>query len=233
MTLEQGWRSPASFWWRWASRPPRAGLPPGCRGRQSRVQWPTVPEEARNGPARIPSPELARRRHTTAGVAWKRARRSTSRRSSPRRRPRRTRRRDISKPCSSSARKWKSASLRGAIAQSRKQAVEQRLGRFWPVFQSWSKDPRPFPPRAIDAVVSEFDTGFRKLDWAQQRPRCVFETGIGVTARIPHVQTADSVGASRPAESPSRARARRVRRRSSRPCSIAEIVSRPAPSRRR
>ena len=76
----------------------------------------------------------------------------------------------------------------GPDRESRKRAVDQRLGRFWPVFQSWNKDPNSVRAANIDALVSEFDTGFRKLDWAQQRPRCVFQTGIGVTARIPHAQ---------------------------------------------
>jgi RNA polymerase sigma factor (sigma-70 family) len=82
----------------------------------------------------------------------------------------------------------------GSDRESRKRAVEQRLGRFWPLFQSWIKDPTSVSAASIDALVSEFDTGFRKLDWAQQRPRCVFETGLGATARIPHVQTVGHVG---------------------------------------
>ena len=81
----------------------------------------------------------------------------------------------------------------GADRESRKKTVEQRLARFWPVFQSWSKDPSTVAAGAIDAVVSEFDTGFRKLDWAQQRPRCVFQTGVGMTAQIPHVRVVGQV----------------------------------------
>ncbi len=81
----------------------------------------------------------------------------------------------------------------GADRESRKKAVDQRLGGFWPVFQEWSKDPRAVPVATIDAVVSEFDTGFRKLDWAQQRRRCVFQSGVGATARIPHMQAARQV----------------------------------------
>ncbi len=81
----------------------------------------------------------------------------------------------------------------GSDRQSRKKAVEQRLGHFWPVFRAWSNDPRAVPFATIDAVVSEFDTGFRKLDWAQQRLRCVFQSNLGTTARIPHVQAAGSV----------------------------------------
>ena len=39
----------------------------------------------------------------------------------------------------------------GADRQSRKNAVEKRLGRFWPVFQSWTKDPASVPATTIDA----------------------------------------------------------------------------------
>ena len=81
----------------------------------------------------------------------------------------------------------------GADRQSRARAIEQRLARFWPIFQSWSKDPSSVPTATIDAMVSEFDTGFRKLDSAQQRPRCVFQTGIGAIARIPHAQVVSNV----------------------------------------
>ena len=82
----------------------------------------------------------------------------------------------------------------GSDRESRKRAVERRLGRFWPIFQAWSKDPRSVSAESIDALVFEFDTGFRKLDWAQQQPRCVFETGLDATARVPHVQTVGHVG---------------------------------------
>jgi RNA polymerase sigma factor (sigma-70 family) len=81
----------------------------------------------------------------------------------------------------------------GADRQSRAQAVEQRLARFYPLFQSWSKEEISVPAATIDAMLSEFDTGFRKLDWAQQRPRCVFQSGIGATARVPHAQVVSNV----------------------------------------
>jgi RNA polymerase sigma factor (sigma-70 family) len=81
----------------------------------------------------------------------------------------------------------------GADRQSRAQAVEQRLARFFPLFQSWSKEESSVPAATIDAMLSEFDTGFRKLDWAQQRPRCVFQAAIGSTARIPHAQVVSNV----------------------------------------
>ena len=55
----------------------------------------------------------------------------------------------------------------GNDRQSRKQSVEARLARFFPVYQSWSRDPGSVDAATIDAVVEEFDTGFRKIDWCR------------------------------------------------------------------
>jgi hypothetical protein len=81
----------------------------------------------------------------------------------------------------------------GAERQRRKMAVEERLGRFWEIFQSWTKDSRSVRLEQIDHLLSQFDAGFRKLDLAQQIPRCVFQPGLGVTARIPHAQSVGHV----------------------------------------
>ena len=81
----------------------------------------------------------------------------------------------------------------GPERESRKQAVEQRSRRFAEVLQASWKAPHSVPAARIDAVLGEYDAGFRKLDWAQQRPRCVFQTAIGVTAQVPHAQVARQV----------------------------------------
>ena len=81
----------------------------------------------------------------------------------------------------------------GADRQKRKAAVDQRSQRFFTVFRSWNKDANSVTAAAIDEVISEFDTGFRKFDWAQQRPRCVFQTGIGATFLLPHAQAVGHV----------------------------------------
>jgi hypothetical protein len=81
----------------------------------------------------------------------------------------------------------------GAERQRRKMAVEEKLGRFWPIFRSWTKDPRSITAEQIDHLLSEFDAGFHRLDLAQQIPRCVFQSGLGVTTRIPHVQSVGHV----------------------------------------
>ncbi len=76
----------------------------------------------------------------------------------------------------------------GPDRESRKRAVNERSGRFFNLNRALRKDPNSVPAAAIDAMVAEYDTGFRKLDWAQQRPRCVFETGLGIKATLPHLQ---------------------------------------------
>ena len=81
----------------------------------------------------------------------------------------------------------------GPERESRKQAVEQRSRRFAEVFQASWKAQDSVPAARIDAVLDEYDAGFRKLDWAQQRPRCVFLTAIGATAQVPHAQVARQV----------------------------------------
>ena len=81
----------------------------------------------------------------------------------------------------------------GPDRESRKQAAERRLTDFSTINQALRNDPNAVPAATIDAMLDQFDTGFRKLDWAQQRPRCVFETGISITSRSPHVIVANQV----------------------------------------
>ena len=81
----------------------------------------------------------------------------------------------------------------GSDRDSRKQAVDERWGRFGALFQALQQDPKSVPAASIDAMVDVYDTGFRKLDWAQKRPRCVFQSGLGVTAVLPHIQAARQV----------------------------------------
>ena len=81
----------------------------------------------------------------------------------------------------------------GPERESRKLAAERRSKRFNDAFFALRNGPDAVPAAEIDAMLADFDTGFRKLTWAQQRPRCVFQTAIGVTAQIPHVQVARNV----------------------------------------
>ena len=63
--------------------------------------------------------------------------------------------------------------------EGRKKLADERVGRL-----------KSAAPTAIDAILDEYQTGFRKLDMAQLRPRCVFQSGLGITAVLPHCQAA-------------------------------------------
>jgi RNA polymerase sigma factor (sigma-70 family) len=82
----------------------------------------------------------------------------------------------------------------GPDRESRKRAVDERSGRFFALTQTLNQDPKSVPATQIDDMLAGYDTGFRKLDWAQQRPRCVFQTGLGVATVLPHMQAARQVG---------------------------------------
>jgi hypothetical protein len=81
----------------------------------------------------------------------------------------------------------------GPDREARKQAIDDRQKRFLEVFQAVTMHRGVVTEEKLEATLNEFDTGFRKLDWAQQRPLCVFETSGGVTAYAAHVQTARNV----------------------------------------
>jgi RNA polymerase sigma factor (sigma-70 family) len=82
----------------------------------------------------------------------------------------------------------------GPDRESRKQAVDERSRRFFTLLPTLNQDPKSVPASQIDDMLAGYDTGFRKLDWAQQRPRCVFQTGLGVATVLPHMQAARQVG---------------------------------------
>jgi hypothetical protein len=81
----------------------------------------------------------------------------------------------------------------GTERESRLRAVEQRSKEFFEIYRVVSKNRSAAPAAAIDRMLDEYDRGFRKLDWAQQKPKCVFPTAVGTTARVPHAQVARQV----------------------------------------
>jgi RNA polymerase sigma factor (sigma-70 family) len=81
----------------------------------------------------------------------------------------------------------------GSERESRLRAVEQRSKEFFEIYRAVSKNRNATPSAAIDRVLDEYERGFRKLDWAQQRPKCVFQTAVGTIARVPHAQVAGQV----------------------------------------
>jgi len=72
--------------------------------------------------------------------------------------------------------------------------VAQKRGKeFRRLEQALQKNPDSVDEMAVDTWLAEYETGFEKLAEAQKRPQCVFETGIGVAALLPHAQAVREV----------------------------------------
>ena len=59
--------------------------------------------------------------------------------------------------------------------------------------EAWEKDPKSVDMAAVDAWLADYDVGFQKLAAAQQRPRCVFQTGLRIDTLTAHSQAARQV----------------------------------------
>jgi hypothetical protein len=70
----------------------------------------------------------------------------------------------------------------------RAEAARRRFDQFVGFEQAWKKNPGSVDEAAVDAWLAEYEPGFQKLVEAQKRPQCVFETGIGLAALLPHIQ---------------------------------------------
>jgi len=78
--------------------------------------------------------------------------------------------------------------------RGRRQPIAQRRGEeFMRLFEARRKDPRSVDPRAVDAWLAEYETGFKKLALAQQRPGCVLQTEYRVDTLFPQVQACREV----------------------------------------
>jgi len=62
--------------------------------------------------------------------------------------------------------------------------------RYNQVGQALRQAPKNISSETVDALLAQYDEGFRKLALAQERPRCVFHTGLGVMAALPHLDAA-------------------------------------------
>jgi len=82
----------------------------------------------------------------------------------------------------------------GPERQQRAQAVQKRMKKLGEMTTALRKDAREVSAEAIDALLALYDEGFIKLARAQDRPRCVFQTALGYTARVPHAMDARAVG---------------------------------------
>ncbi len=71
--------------------------------------------------------------------------------------------------------------------------VKDRNGPFVALFQAMDQAPGTISGEMIDGAVAPYEEGFRKLALAQRRRHCVFQTGLGISALLPHAQTARQV----------------------------------------
>jgi hypothetical protein len=82
----------------------------------------------------------------------------------------------------------------GPDRSRRGQAARDRAKRHFDLTNPVAADPKlELDPAQVDAVIKLYDTGFRKLADAQRRPQCVFETGFGIAAMLPHAQSSRQV----------------------------------------
>ncbi len=72
--------------------------------------------------------------------------------------------------------------------------VRERNQTLVAVDRTFHDDPKRLRDDALERATAPYQIGFLKLVEAQQRPKCVFVTGIGAAALIPHVQAARQVG---------------------------------------
>jgi hypothetical protein len=72
----------------------------------------------------------------------------------------------------------------------RRQVVQARSQQYGELTNRLQNDPKSVAISEVDSLIKLYETGFRKLAEAQRRERCVFEPGVGIAARLPHVQSA-------------------------------------------
>jgi hypothetical protein len=75
----------------------------------------------------------------------------------------------------------------------RRQAAQARGKRYHELAKRAYADPKSVATAEFDDLIKLYETGFRKLAEAQRRERCVFESGVGIAAVVPHVQAARQV----------------------------------------
>ncbi len=72
-------------------------------------------------------------------------------------------------------------------------AIRQRTRQFIALYNRWKADPESVTGTEIDSCLRKYGTAFDKLGLAQERERCVFQTGIDFAAGNQHAQTAREV----------------------------------------
>jgi hypothetical protein len=73
------------------------------------------------------------------------------------------------------------------------EVFQQRSDQYSRFEEAWEKDPKSVDHAAVDAWLAEYETGFKKLALAEQRPQCVFQTGRSLQSPFPHIEAAREV----------------------------------------
>ncbi|WP_148595941.1 hypothetical protein [Aquisphaera giovannonii] len=81
----------------------------------------------------------------------------------------------------------------GAERDRREAAARLRSRHFGELLTARQNDAGSVSAEQIDAVAGAYDEGFAKLARAQERPDCVFDSGLDITAQIPHATAARQV----------------------------------------
>jgi len=71
--------------------------------------------------------------------------------------------------------------------------AKQRLERAYSIHSRRDQNESSVSAQELDVALEDLAIGFEKLAAAQRRPRCVFETGLGLGALLPHAQAAREV----------------------------------------
>ncbi len=80
----------------------------------------------------------------------------------------------------------KHASSQDEEIKRRAQLARSRQDAGFKFLQAWQDNPKSVDLKAVDIWLAQYASGFEKLAAAQQRPKCVFQTGIGPAAMTPH-----------------------------------------------
>lgn len=72
-------------------------------------------------------------------------------------------------------------------------ATEELSKEYQRLEDAWEKDPQSIDNAAVDAWLANYDVGFERLTAAQQRSKCVFQTGRSFSSLVPHLQVARQV----------------------------------------
>jgi hypothetical protein len=82
---------------------------------------------------------------------------------------------------------------KSAENDARAAKARERAQKFQTLLQVDLAAPEKIDRRAILDAATEYREGYRKLNEAQKRPKCVFATSLDLTALLPHVQAARQV----------------------------------------